>query len=91
MKGTPVTMFPTWSLLQTPPGPATALRVECRHEPRTHGRYLLAAFDGKNWVHSRFYDWNVWLGHGCGQLLMPAFTAAAEKAADQLRIQMATS
>lgn len=56
---------------------AHPFRLECRHEGGTHGRYRLTAYIGDTFVHSAFYDWNVWLGHAHGQLLMPDFIAAA--------------
>lgn len=70
-----------WTQIATPSGPATALRVECRHEPGAHGRYRLLAFDGDRQVHSADYAWNEWMGHACGQLLMPDFVEAASRAA----------
>ena len=73
--------MPSWNLIATPPGPATDLRIECRHEFGLNGRYRLIAFDGDRWVHASFYDWNQWMGHASGQLLMTDFVAAAEKAA----------
>lgn len=70
-----------WTQIATPPGPETRLRVECRHEPGAHGRYKLLAFDGDKQVHSAEYAWNEWMGHACGQLLMPDFVEAANRAA----------
>lgn len=71
--------MPNWNLIATPAGPDTALRIECRSEPGMHGRYRLFAFDGDRCVHSQTYNWNEWLGHACGSLLMPAFVESAEK------------
>lgn len=73
--------MPNWNLIATPAGSDTALRIECRREPGLHGRYRLIAFDGDRWVHASFYDWNRWMGHASGQLLMTDFVAVAEKAA----------
>lgn len=71
----------SWTQIATPHGPETRLRVECQSEPGKHGRYKLTAFDGDKAVHSAVYAWNVWMGHACGQLLMPEFIDAANSAA----------
>lgn len=75
----------SWPLITTPTHDETSLQIEARQEPGVQGRYLLAAFDGKLWVHSQFFDWARWAGHGMGLLLMPAFIRNAEKAAMRLR------
>ena len=78
----------SWNLIATPSHGETSLRIVARQEPEAQGRFLLAAFDGDLWVHSGFYDWNRWVGHGMGLLLMPGFVKAAEKAASQQRTKL---
>lgn len=67
--------------LATPHGPATTLNIECHQEPGRHGDHILTAYRDHQPVHTARYSWNVWYGHCCGQLLMPAFVAEAEKRA----------
>ncbi len=70
-----------WTKIATPSGPTTGLRVDCYEKHGKHGDYRLLAFDGDRMVHSATYPWNQWLGHCCGQLLMPGFIADAERLA----------
>lgn len=70
-----------WHQVATPAGPDTKLRIEAHQRSGKHGDYRLTAFLGDSQVHSATYPWNVWLGHACGQLLMPAFIESAALAA----------
>lgn len=74
-----------WEVIESPRHQATDLRIEARQERGGQGKYLLVGFDGKKWVHSQFYTWERWAGHGMGLLLMPGFIKAAERAAYQQR------
>jgi hypothetical protein len=70
--------------ISTPPSPLTKLRIEAAQiSSGERGDYLLTAFNGAQEVYSQRFAWNVWLGHACGELLMPKFVANAERAAHQ--------
>ena len=70
-----------WEVIASPSHQPTELRIEARQERGGQGKFLLVAFDGRRWVHSQFFNWDRWAGHGMGLLLMPGFIKAAEKAA----------
>ncbi|MDU4254500.1 hypothetical protein [Pseudomonas sp.] len=67
----------SWFAQEVPTHPETRLHLECKTEGGM-GRTYLVAYDGTRFVHGAFYSYATWYGHCYGQLLMPAFIAAAE-------------
>lgn len=63
----------------TPPHRQTSLRIICEAEGGRTGRYRLSAYDSERLVATSYYDWYVWHGHCCGQLLVDDFVAHAER------------
>ena len=68
----------TQSLIATPPHREADLSIRCEHAAGRHGSYSLTAEFDQKYVYSQSYQWNVWLGHAHGQLLMDGFLNAAE-------------
>lgn len=64
--------------IATPPHRATELRIACEHEGGRTGRYRLHAYKGERHVVTQCFEWNVWLGHNCGNLLVDKFIDHAE-------------
>lgn len=73
------------SVIATPPHRETELSILCEQLHGTHGSYCLTAEFDKKYVHSQIYQWNVWLGHAHGQLLIDDFINAAEAKLAALR------
>lgn len=65
--------------IATPPHKVTHLRISCEHEGGKTGRYRLIAYKDERQVASQCYQWNVWLGHNCGHLLVDKFIDHAEQ------------
>lgn len=70
--------------VHTPHHKSTELRISCEHEGGRTGRYRLLAFKGEKQVASQSVEWNVWLGHCCGSLLVDSFIDYAEQQASAM-------
>lgn len=76
-----------WTEIQVPSHPETTLHLACFYEGGRSGRYRVDAhgnggdaFLDRPPIYSVTYDYARWMGHCAGQLLMPEFVSAAEKA-----------
>lgn len=65
--------------VQTPNHKETVLQISCARESVQFGRYRLTAHIGDQFVASRYYQKNVWLGHMNGGLLVNDFIDYAER------------
>lgn len=73
--------MPHWYEIAAPSYSGTDLEIKAKKQSGQCGAYMLTAYRNGVVVHFQRFEWNVWVGHAGGQLLMPDFVAAAERAA----------